>query len=144
MDLQENKHAFSLIIFKDQISTNKNRFLLKYDKRWECYLFPYLRSKDKNDADFIELYAGITTGTECKIIKVCQKTETKYSYSDKCEKTYHHTFYEISFNSMKSNFPKEKEFDAYKWFTPEEMKADKKLMERNKETVDFVLEHFND
>lgn len=141
MGLVEKKHAFSLSLI-----SNENRFLLKYDRRWKCYLFPYTRTKLENDKEFVQDCFFKLTGINKACDKVLEHEDTKYSYSDGFEKTYSHTYYLFNLDIGKSILSRKNSFkigkDNYRWFTIQEMRENKKIEERNSEIVTFVDENF--
>lgn len=64
--ISEKYHEFSLIAVKN----SDNKYLLEYDERWKCWLFPYVRSSDSNKEN-VDNY----------IIKILgQDIETSYNY----------------------------------------------------------------
>ncbi len=141
--LQNTVSQYSLHIIKSDIGIYKNCFLLKYDKRWKCYLLPYTKSAEdeKNDHERVESCVSKNLSIDKNFIDVnLIKTEkyTKYSYSNERTKNYQHRFYEITILSIinKSNKKSFKINNAkYKWFSIEDMKNNKKIMERNKDVI---------
>ena len=131
-------HKFSLVILKD----NQNRFLLKYDKRWKTYLFPYLRTTAENEKSVLNFVIKNIGFQAKRIIKELEKEETKHSVSNNMTKTYHHTFCEIEVEPFEKKNVFKFNGSKFKWFSFDEMKCDKKIMERNAETVKFVEENF--
>lgn len=126
-----NSHRFTLAVIKD-----KNHYLLKYDKRWRSWLFPYTKA-DTDEAffDFLRHEVGIEP------VEITKRTETdvtKESVSAGMTKTYHHTFCQVSFTGRTDK--KKYVFDGtkYKWFTFDQMKQNKRIMDTNSETVDYV------
>lgn len=128
-----NDHNFSLII----IQNNKRQFLLKYDNRWGCYLFPYQKTNLENDNQAVSLFVKSIGCNDFEIGTPLKETVTKHSVSANLEKTYLHTFYPIT---IKSDFSFDK--SKYKWFSYDEMKEDPDINEKNSETIDFVYSHF--
>lgn len=142
----ERKHAFSLIILKDISGKHRNEYLLKYDRRWKCYLFIYNATRTENDREFAENFASDLTGERCAVKNEKKDIVKKFSFSDEYEKTYTHTFYEIEFDAEKSRLPDKKKFrigkDKYQWLSISEMKDSSRIQERNAETVRYVAENF--
>ena len=88
--LSKKFHEFTLVAVKNY----KDDFLLKYDDRWDCWLFPYVRSTEdnKNNADtFISKLLNIEIETEY----VADAKHCKYSVSDKVYKIYNHKLYSV-------------------------------------------------
>lgn len=107
------------------------KYLQYYDERWNSLLFPNTKVID---------------GTKEEIIKECKKkydlelsnltlvfdhTHTKYSESHKEFRQYHHIFYEATL---------EKENPKYEYYTIEELEKNKRVMEVNKDIIDFIKE----
>lgn len=132
--LSKREHSFSLLVIK-----NGNEYLMKYDRRWKCYLLPYYSTKNEDDEGFIKTEANGIVG-EAKFINSKKDIVTKFSYSDNMEKTYNHTFYFFSSDKLKKKFKINS--SKYKWYTEDELKLDKKIQERNSETVRYILENF--
>ena len=135
-----DNHHFSLVVIKNKT----NCYLLKWDKRWRTYLFPYERTKENDSeaiVDFVEKSIGFTVQ---KIVKTIETDVTKYSVSANMTKKYHHSFYLIDVSRC-ANFEK-KAFRIngakYRWFSIDELKADKNIMDKNSETVKFVEKNF--
>ena len=142
MGVVEKEHAFSLYIIKSE-----DRYLLKYDKRWNCYLFPYSRTKIENDAENVKSNVFRLTGLNVEPYKVVNREDKKYSFSDQYEKNYKHTYYGFNIEVGKSALPlKQDSFTVektkYKWFSPEELERDKKIKTRNGTIVKFVEQTF--
>lgn len=137
---------FSLLVCEDK-NFHKEQFLLKYDKRWKCYLFPYLRTKKENNNEYIINYCLETLNLNNFILnKTKIDNIEKYSVSDKITKKYCHTFYFCEFDSQKS-FKRYKHKivkingEKYRWFSISEMKLNKNIMSKNEETVRFIEEN---
>lgn len=130
-----NDHKFILAVFK-----NRGRFLLKFDRRWKTWLFPYTKADTKEALfDFITYDIGFEP---LEIIREKETDVTKYSVSAGLIKTYHHTFTEVSFNGNTEKKAFKFNANKYRWFSIDEMKLNKRIMDTNKETVDFVEQNF--
>ena len=57
------------------------KYLLKYDRRWACWLFPYVRSTDANKEN-VDNFASQLLQKEISTVYVTQATHCKYSVSD--------------------------------------------------------------
>lgn len=142
MGVVEKEHAFSLCVIKSE-----ERYLLKYDKRWKCYLFPYYRTKIENDEESVKSNILRLTGLNQNPDKVLQKEDRKYSYSDGYEKNYNHTYYGFNIEIGKSSLPQKQDSFVidkakYKWFSPEELQKDDRIQTRNGEIVKFIEQNF--
>lgn len=130
-------HAFSLIVIK-----NGNLYLLKYNKRWKCYLFPFLQTKENDDkSSAIEYIKNDLNIKNCNIEKIVSKNFTKHSVSANMTKTYQHTFYFLKNNQYEKQTFK-LHGNKYKWFTIEQMKENKNIREKNNDNIDFVSKTF--
>lgn len=141
----EKVHEFSLLVITDSSGLHNDKFLLRYDKRWKCYLLPYRPTHADDDASAVAEYVRSFPLASPKIGEVKSEKLTKYSVSADRVKDYFHRFYPVSFdfsasgmcgNSLKINGEK------YRWFSILEMKEDRSIREKNLETVDFVSRNF--
>lgn len=130
-----NDHRFTLAVLKD-----KGRFLLKYDRRWRTWLFPYTKADtDSSVLDFVRYGTGLAPSG---IVRQEETDVTKHSVSAGMTKTYHHTFCEVAFTGDTSRRKFRFAGEKYKWFSIGDMKLDRRIMDTNSETVDFVERHF--
>lgn len=135
------EHNFSLVIIK-----NKNgEFLLSYNKRWHCFLFPFTKIQNsENNYSVIKFAKEILNISNPKILNNISTDISKFSESNKMTKSYKHTFYQLEYNVL--DFPKKKKFRyngvKYQWFSIEKMKETKSIMLKNKETVSFIESNF--
>jgi len=132
-------HDFSLFVIKNSHA----QYLLKKDSRWKTYLFPYKRTSADNDSDDAVLFLKEAMNIPSAVVISKKETDvTKRSVSQNISKTYHHTFYQIS----SENIPVSKSFKingcAYKWYSIDDMKNDRKIMLNNSETVEFIEKNF--
>lgn len=133
-------HAFSLVIIKNE----KGEYLLKKDSRWKTYLFPFKRTKE-NDVEDLKDFLSQSFGVkEFSLISEKQVEITKKSVSAQMAKTYHHVFYHVKIDS--ELLPKHGKFrvnkEVYRWLSIDEMKANKDMIFKNRETIDFVEKNF--
>lgn len=104
------------------------------------FVCQYAKTNGNNDLfDFIRCDIGFEP---VEITKQFEKDETKYSVSAGMTKTYHHTFSLISFNGHTEKKAFKFNGTKYRWFSIDEMKQNKRIMDTNKETVDFVEQNF--
>lgn len=140
----ENKHNFSLILLKDNSGTFPEQYILRYDKRWKCWLFPYFRTSE-NDKKSVENHLFNIGIKDFNIEKIKEQDFTKYSVSANLSKTYHHTFYLVSFDASKT-FANNRAFkiirEKYRWYSTKEMKENKKMYKRNSENIIYVEKNF--
>ncbi len=160
-ELKDSKRIrkFSLLVLKDSSGTFKDSFLLRYDRRWKCFLLPYRQTHDSDDEKFILDYAENTLLLKnAEISSVKADDIEKFSVSDRMTKSYHHTFYLINFDAAGtfsdiSDFKNRRKRkcnrrtflinqEKFKWFTIDEMKRNKSIESKNSETVDFLARNF--
>ena len=131
---------FSILLIKD----SRGRYLLKKDKRWKTFLFPYSRTKD-DDIQGIKNFAKETLNlSPIEVISSKEEDFTKRSVSANMTKTYHHIFYYCSFNI--EQLPKKDSFKingtVYKWFSFDDMKFNKDIWNKNNDNIVFVEKNF--
>ncbi|MGN0363518.1 MAG: type II toxin-antitoxin system PemK/MazF family toxin [Bilifractor sp.] len=134
--LTNTRHEFTLLAIKDTV----DRFLLRYDERWKCWLFPYTRSKDNNKENADRFASAILDRNICTEYKA-EGTHCKYSQSDEVYKIYHHKLYQFILEEIPQNM-QDNEFELYgsryKWMTITQMQADPEIMRVNADIVGFV------
>lgn len=142
----EKEHNFSIILLRDTSGVFPCHYVLTFDERWKCWLFPYVKTNKENDSQSIEDYVkSVFKINDFKIAKVKEEDFTKHSVSANLQKTYHHTFYLIEFNASKSILEKKtfRTFGAkYRWFTTLQMKENKRSDLRNHDVISYVEENF--
>lgn len=130
-----SNHKFTLLILKD----DKGRFLVKYDKRWKTYLFPYTSTQDNNNKDLIDFCKQTLNLDNINIVKEIEHEETKMSASSNMTKTYLHKFCQIS---DYDKLPSDKKFKingyTYRWMDILQMKENKSIKSKNEETITYV------
>lgn len=124
-------HEFSLLAIKN----SKNQYLQIYDERWQCWLFPYVRSTDDNKSN-VDAYAEELLKEPVKTTYVTVAKHCKYSVSDQVYKIYNHKLYKAL---VESELLQVTENDSkYKWMTIEDLESDEAIMEKNDDIVAFV------
>ena len=126
----ERKHA--IIIIKNE----KNEYLQYYDKRWESYLFPNCKIEEAMNYNKIKENIAKMYGIKIESINYkMDKIHTKFSESDKIEKTYHHYFYECEIENNLKNSDVQ-----FKWFSMEGLLEDERIKKVNSDIVGYVKE----
>lgn len=143
-DLNEVEHPYSIIAIKDSFNKYPNRYLLYYDRNWDCSFFPNYKTAEADNENNIRqrLSAELKLGVEnITVEKRGFSIHTKYSVRSKQYKTYAHTLYQVVLDV----FPKQLKADTfiidgkqYCWRTICEMEADKQIQEKNLDVVAFV------
>lgn len=145
-NVAEKEHNFSLILFKDVSGKYPENYILNYEKRWKCWLFPFIRTNVNDDKKSVENYIkNVFRIEDFKIEQITEENFTKHSASANMSKTYHHTFYLVAFDSSKTLAAKrvfKVNRQKYKWFTTAEMKACRRTMERNSENIEYIEKTF--
>ena len=142
--LDKITHPFSIVAIKDTFNKYPNRFLLYYDARWDCDFFFSFRTVDNNNTENIIKKLSAELQLDEQYIKVDYKTQeiqSKFSESDKIQKTYEHKLYcaEIShFSKQHKQDSFEINGKKFKWMTIEQMEQDEKKKKKNLDVVDLV------
>ena len=147
MGLDETSHRHSIVVIKDTFNTYSNRYLLRYNESWDCYLFFSFRTQDSNNEENIKRNLSNALHVDPQSISLSYKSDeytTKYSVKDEVIKTYDHKYYVAEL----SEFPvplKNNQFCIddvrYKWMTYPAMEKDKNIREKNMDIVQYVKHH---
>lgn len=155
LNSSERPHSFCLIVIRNTFESCANRYLLLYDERWKCSMFPYIKSGTSPEAceqrikEYLSSHLGIPADKVKPVLKF-EKEHEKYSVSDKVNKLYHHSFYEVDLANYvfadKTSRIKSPYFDmdgyTYTWMTVAEMHQSKNIMEKNGETVADISDYY--
>lgn len=129
-------HEFSLVAIKNA----KGEYLQKYDNRWKCWLFPYVRSTDDNKSN-IDNYVSKLVATPTVTQYINHAKQCKYSENDKVYKIYHHKLYEVILDTLPEHML-QKEFNIdntrYKWLSLTELEQNENIMKKNEDIIAFV------
>lgn len=144
--MNETEHCFSLVAIKDTFNDYPNRFLLKYDKDWDCDLFFSFHTLNDEQRDIGNIKERLSNllkvdPAEISVEYVDETLQTKFSQKDKVTKLYNHRLYHAEIK----DFPKDEqkqtfEIDGirYKWETIDTMREDVNIRQKNMDVVDFV------
>lgn len=139
----DNDHCFSILVFKDISGTYPASYIYGYDKRWKSWLFPYVHTNTRNDLESVKNYVSSVFKLKNFSMERIEKQDfTKRSVSANLTKTYHHTFYLISFDASCQKKTFKANGEKYRWLTMQEIKSDKKAMERNFDNIEYVEKTF--
>lgn len=141
--LNQITHNHSIIAIKDSFSEFPNRFLVYFDQRWLCDLFPNFKENINNES-FIK--TGISNRLKIReqdisISYVAQKVHEKYSVSHKENRLYCHRLYLATINVFTPTLKKglfEIDGIQYRWMSISEMEADQHMMDVNEDIIQFV------
>lgn len=129
-------HEFSLIA----LIHSDGRFLQVFDKRWNCWLFPYVRSS-VNNLESVDKKISEQLHIKVSASYVAHTNHCKYSVSDEVYKIYHHKLYKVLLKDIPKNMQsKEFELDGrqYKWMSITDMENDSEIMDKNDDVIAFV------
>ena len=142
-ELNEVTHPFSIIAIKDSFNNYSNRFLVYYDERWDCKLFPSYKTVDNNEDNIkIRLSNELKVGKDC--ISLEYKTyeiHRKFSVSNNETRVYDHRAYSATlknFSAMMKGDTFEIDGKKYFWMTISDMEKDERIMEVNSDVVSFI------
>ena len=141
----EKIHEFSLLVITDSSGLHGDKFLLRYDRRWKCWMLPYRATHAEDDARAVSDYVHSLPLKSPKVGVAKEERLTKYSVSAGRMKDYLHRFYPVSFDfseSGKRGRSLRINGEKYRWFSVSEMKEDRSIVKKNLETVEFVSRNF--
>lgn len=145
---KENTHDHSIVAIKDTFNEYPNRFLLYYDTRWKCWLFPNFKDNADNEGFIKE---GISNKLKVKaegidMMFLTRRRQQKYSESHKEERIYLHSVYKATIKKFPSQERKD-EFEVdgvrFKWMGIPEMEKDDRIQKVNTDVVQLVKECCN-
>lgn len=151
VNLNRIEHPFSIIGVKDSYNEFSNRYLLYYDTRWKCFLFPNIRTSENDSKNEENMIYDISNSLKIKtgqlsVKKVGEKIHQKYSVSDEKMKWYHHTFYEVNVQIFPEEV-KKPQFNIdgknYCWMSIAEMENNSRIQEVNSDIVSMVKELYH-
>ena len=142
----EKERGFSLVLLRDTSGLFPANYLLSYDRRWRCWLFPYVRTSNENDSQSVSRFVEQLLKTDkFTVRKTAEQDFTKHSVSANLQKTYHHTFYLVELDASKTSAGR-KTFamngGKYRWMSVSRMKENRRTFERNHDNIRFVEENF--
>lgn len=114
------------------IIKNNDKYLQYYDNRWDSYLFSNMKLGETFTEIDITQYVEKTFNKKvlnCTFIK--NIIHSKYSVSHKETREYNHYFYLVNLDNYDFG-------DNYKFFSINELKNDKRIMEVNSDIVGFI------
>ncbi|MDO4996683.1 MAG: hypothetical protein Q4E69_05845, partial [Bacilli bacterium] len=113
---------------------NNNKYLQYYDKRWDSLLFINMKLYGEfTDKDIINYVENTLDKKVIKCTFIKNIIHSKYSVSHKEVREYNHYFYLVNLDNY--DF-----LDNYKFFSIDELKNNKRIMEVNSDIVSFIEE----
>lgn len=122
-------HEFSLVAIKN----THDEFLQIYDDRWQCWLFPYVKTTEDNKAN-VDSYVCNLLKCELSTRYAAVAKHCKYSESDKTYKIFNHKLYTLDIEAI----PEALMNDNMRWMTLSEMESDSRIMSVNEDVIAFV------
>lgn len=142
VEFQTNKmHEFSLVV----VANEEGKMLQLYDDRWDCWLFPYLRSDDHNKEN-VDKSMSALLGEDVNTTYITHAVHCKYSVSDDVYKIYNHKLYRLQLATIPEhmcNTSFEIGGRRYSWMSFEELEKDLNTMKKNDDVIAFVKKKCN-
>ena len=141
----DRAHRFNLIVIRNTFNLSSSKYLLLYDNRWKCYMFPYCKSIEneeeniRNVKSFLHSHLGVDEYF-IRPKKIKETEHEKYSVSDRVYKHYIHEFFEVDVAKFVKKHPDDRliknrfKIDGYKfrWFTIAEMTQNRVMQKKTK------------
>lgn len=150
INLDQTAYHHSIVVFQDTFLPFANRYLVYWDKRWQCWFFlnyPTQQDERKN-VEIIgdKISRALKIDSSCiRLERKCQKLQQKYSESHKEERYYDHVFYKGTITVF-PELMKSDSFDidgvSYRWMTMAAMKANPDIRKKNLDVVEVVEKDF--
>ena len=130
-------HPFSLVIIRNEFEKRPNKFLLRYNERWNCWLLPYYKTTS-DDVEHLRQCLSEDLDVDANVIvRKERKIYEKFSPTAGKGKVYDHTFYYAPVKLQRCH--KQDEFTIggaqYKWFSIADMQADENIMKMNSDVI---------
>jgi hypothetical protein len=137
----KNLSRHSIVLIKDTFKYGR-RYLVYYDERWDCLLFPNYRHHDDN-INFLNDVLKEDFNTDFLVGYLGNKIHQKFSVSAGKDKIYRHKFYTASGKLPK--FMQEDFFEIngkkFYWKTLEELKENPDVLKKNSDIIGYVEEY---
>lgn len=147
-DINEVTHPFSLVAIKNTFEEFPNQFLLYFDNKWDCWFFPNYDTKEDENDNQDNILNRISNELKVDKSKIDinfrgEETHTKFSPSVGQKKCYYHRLYQVELPLDSSFQIKQFEIDnrVYRWMSPEEMRKNEKIQDKNLDIVEFVTKN---
>lgn len=146
INLDQTAYHHSIVVFQDTFLSFPNRYLVYWDKRWQCWLFlnyPTQQDEEKNVENIRDKISRALKIDSSHILleRKCQRLQQKYSESHQEERHYDHVFYKGKITA----FPEQMKADvfdiggvSYRWMTMADMKANPDIRKKNLDVVEVV------
>lgn len=146
INLDQTAYHHSIVVFQDTFLSFPNRYLVYWDKRWQCWLFlnyPTQQDEEKNVENIRDKISRALKIDSSHILleRTCQKLQQKYSESHQEERYYDHVFYKGKITTF-PELMKSDSFDidgvSYRWMTMADMKTNPDIRKKNLDVVEVV------
>lgn len=146
IDMDQTAHHHSIIVIKDSYAQYPNRFLVYFDERWQCRLFPNYPTQQTVEANTESIRKRLSGDLHIPLScihleKKAQVLQEKYSPKHARRRVYDHTFYVAKIDQFPIEV-QQKDFEiqgcSYSWMTISEMQNDPAIIENNLDVVDVV------
>ena len=139
------EHAFNIVVIRN---CNENcKYLVFKSKRWGCWLFPNYHCSEKifqeeKELEYIKkcLKRDINIFETIEFKYIGNEISEKYSAGDKISKKYHFHYFLATDIKLSNGNKKSFHFNGkkYCWKTLDNMYADKKIVKKNNDVLDYV------
>lgn len=134
--LNNEFHEFSLIAVKNPMG----KYLQKYDYRWNCWLFPYIKTAENNKEN-VDEYISELFHLSIDTSYIAQAKHCKYSESDNVYKIYNHKRYGVLLTHTPEIMLQDEfymEDVKYRWMSIKELEQDENVMKKNADVIAFI------
>lgn len=134
--LSNKFHEFSLVAVKNPTG----KYLQKYDSRWNCWLFPYIKTTENNKENVDKYIRGLLQ-LPIDTCYIAQTRHCKYSESDNVYKIYNHKLYGVLLKRIPEMMLQDEfymEDVKYRWMSITELEQDENVMKKNEDVIAFV------
>ena len=142
--LNQITHNHSIVAIKDTFNDHPNRYLVYYDSRWNCNLFPNFKENINNEDFIINGIRNALKIDDVSVQFITQRIHEKYSESHEEMRLYQHRLYICTIGQFTDRL-KNDEFEIdgikYFWKTIQEMENDGRTDSVNRDILEWVKEN---
>ena len=116
------------------------KYLQKYDYRWNCWLFPYIKTAENNKEN-VDEYISELFHLSIDTSYIAQAKHCKYSESDNVYKIYNHKLYGVLLTHTPEIMLQDEfymEDVKYRWMSIKELEQDENVMKKNADVIAFI------
>lgn len=149
INLEPPAKRFSLIAIKDTFNEYSNRYLLYYDPKWRCRLFPNFKTTEDEADDTNNIIHRLSLmlhipQDEFTIEFKAQEIQRKFAPADNMVNTYDHKLYSVTIKSFPDDLKQDVftiEGKEFFWLSIDDMLKDERIFEINLGVVSFVKDN---